>query len=204
MAPDGTEGKELRPPSLGRTSNAAVSPEHVCRASRVMSPASSTLRTAAWRVNRPARWVWRHNGFEIGADWQRAFTPSLAMPRSHVGWSRKPGCSARRTRFRCETGQDDPPAQPPQLSASAGSKGGRLRRFLKVELGRATGSSTIGSEPPGCPRDRAYIILAAPDARPGSCGLRLGDECRDRHVGAWRTSLPHCTRSPRCPWPDRK
>ena len=62
----------------------------------------------------------------------------------------------------------------------------------------------IGSDPPGCRGNRAYIILATPDARPALCALRLGGECPDRHGGAWRTSLAHCTSSPCCLWPDRK
>lgn len=63
---------------------------------------------------------------------------------------------------------------------------------------------TYSIGPAGLSADRAHIILAAPDARLASCGLRLGGECPDRHGGAWSTSLPHCTWSPWCPWPDRK
>lgn len=101
-------------------------------------------------------------------------------------------------------GQDDCPAQRPAALCVADFGRSRPRPLIEGKLGARGRIKHIGSYPPGCRRDCAYIIPATPDARPASCRLRLGGECLDRHRGAWRTSLPQCTWSPCCPWPDRK
>jgi hypothetical protein len=107
------------------------------------------------------------------------------------------------TRFRGERGRDDRPHNTLGLCAWAVSKG-PAAAVHRREVGGRGRIKPIGSDSPGCRRDRAYIILATPGARLPSCVLRLGGECRDRHGGAWHTSLPHCTWSPCCPLPDRK
>lgn len=55
------------------------------RTSRVMSPASSILRTAAWRVNRLACSGWRHNGFRDRSRLAANFMP-LGGDASQPGW----------------------------------------------------------------------------------------------------------------------
>ena len=200
MAPDAADGEELRPPSPGRPCNAAGWPEQAA-ASQVMSPASSTPRTAAWRANRLAR---SYGGTAVSRS-------ELAGTELHTpGDASRPGMDDRAsqvrhacTRFRGETGQDDHLHNATRLCAWAGSKGAGSGRSKKWSWGRGAGTS-ISYQPRRAVGGTAYIILAAPDARPASCGLRLAGERRGRHGEAWRTSLPHCTWSPRCPWPDRK
>ena len=173
MAPDAADGQELRPPSLDRRRNAAGSQEQAA-ASRVMLPASSIPQTAAWRVNRPAYSVWLDSGFEVGADWQRTSRPSVAMPPARLDDQASEDIRHACTRFRCETGQDDHPAQRPVALRGAGFEVGVARPFIQVELGAGTDQAYWRSDPPGCRRNRAYIIPATPDAHPPSCGLRLG------------------------------
>lgn len=201
MAPDATEGKELRPPSLDRRRNAAGSQEHAA-ASRVMSSASPTHRTAArrvtaWRVRYGGTAVSRSEptGSEVNAPRGRASQPGWMTRHARMFGTLAPASEARSVKMIILHNA-------PRLCA------GRLRKrsapaVHNSGVGGAGPDKAYRIGPPGCRGDRAYIIPATLDARPASCGLRPGGECPDRHGGAWRTSLAHCTSSPRCPLPDR-
>lgn len=200
MAPDATEGKELRPPSLDRRRNAAGSQEHAA-ASRVMSSASPTHRTAAPRV---AALHVRSRGRVVSRS--EPAGSGLHAPRGRYRAVRLDDPASQDvvrhacTRFRGEKRQDDHPHNAPRLCAWSGFERGRLRPHIQWIRRRGAGS-TYRIEPAGL---SAAIILATLDAPPASCGLRLGGECPNRHGGAWRTSPPHCTSLPSGPWPDRK
>lgn len=73
-----------------------------------------TPRTAAWRVNRLVRSVWRQSGFEIGADLATNFTPlggDASQPRWMTAQARMFGNLAPSPGWR--GGQDDCPAKRP-------------------------------------------------------------------------------------------
>ena len=203
MAPDAADGQEPRPPSLDRRRNAAGSQEHAA-ASRVKSSALPTHRTAARRVT--ALRV-RYGGIAVSRS--EPAGSELHAPRDDTaqsGWMTRqasmlfgtlaPASEARRVKMIIRTTPRSSARGPVSKGASS------VRSYKWIRRREAGPTYRIG--PAGLSADRAHIILAAPDPHPASCGLRLGGECRDRHGGAWRTSLPHCTWSPRGPWPDRK
>ncbi len=145
--------------------NAAGSPACLSRTSRVMSPVSSILRTAAWRVNRLPCSGCRHSVFEIGADWQRTSRPSVAMapqPRWMTAQARTFGTLHP---LQMRDGQDDCPAQRPAAL--------RVGRFRKGPAPAAHTSGVGGLEP-----DQAYRL--------GPAGLAAGP--RLHHPGSARRS----------------
>lgn len=136
------------------------------RTSRVMSPASTIVRTAAWRVNRLARSGWRHNGFEIGVDWERTSRPSVERClATRLDDRARQDVRHACTGFRCETGEDDRPAQRPAVL--------RVGRFRKGPAPTAQTSGVGGAGP-----DQAY--------RMGPAGLSAGP--RPHHPGSARRS----------------
>lgn len=202
MAPDATEGEELRPPSLDRRRNGVGSQEHAA-ASRVMSSALPIHRTAARRVTSLRV---RNGGIAVSRS--EPAGSELHAPRDDTaqsGWMTRqasmlfgtlaPASEARRVQMIIRT-------TPGGSARGPVSKGAGSVRSYKWIRRRAAGS-TYRIDPPAVGRT-ASIILATLDAPPASCGLRLGAECPNLHGGAWRTSPPHCTSSPSGPWSDRK
>lgn len=182
------DGQELRPPS---PATSAMPPDRwkllTPPAFPVMSPGSSIPRTAAWRLNRVACSVWRRSGFEIGADWQRTPPPrwrclAAMLDDQAAGMFGRlaPASDARRVKtIILQTSRGGGP-----VSKRAGPG-----RSYKWSWGRGR-IKPIGSNPPG-PR-----VHHPGNARRSSGAMRASAwraECLDRHRGAWRTSLPHCT-----------
>lgn len=154
------------------------------RTSRVMSPASTIVRTAAWRVNRLAGW--RHSGFEIGAGWHRTSRPSVERClATRLDDRTRQGVRHACTGFRCETGEDNLPAQRPAARRPV-SKGAGSGRSYKWSWGAGP--------------DQAYRIgpaglsagprLPHPGSARRSSGIMWASACRRMSEPAWR-SMAH-------------
>lgn len=152
MAPDATEGKELRPPSPDRRHNAGGSQEHAA-ASRVMSSALPTHRTAARRVT--ALRV-RYGGIAVSRS--EPAGSELHAPRDDTAQS---GWMTRQARMLF--GRLAPASEARRVKMIIRTTPGALR----VEKGPAPSAHTsglgdekpdqhIGLNPPGCRQDRIH------------------------------------------------
>ncbi|SDA98416.1 hypothetical protein SAMN02927914_06199 [Mesorhizobium qingshengii] len=201
MAPDAADGQEPRPPSLDRQGNAAGSPD-ACRHLRGHVACVVNTSNSIMAREPPCVFWMAAQRFRDRSRLAANFTPlgsNASKPRWMTAQARMfgtlaPASDARRVKMIVLHNA-------PRLCTWAGSKGAGLGVHISGVGGRI---KPIGSDPPGCRRVGAHIILAAPDARPASGGPRLAGECPNRHGAASHTSPPRCTWSPRCPWPDRK
>ncbi len=185
MAPDATEGKELRPPSPDRRRNAAGSQEHAA-ASRVISSALPTHRTAAPRVT--ALRV-RYGGIAV-SRWEPTGS-GLHAPRGRYRAVRLDDPASKMfvrhacARFRRETGQDDHPHHAPRLARGAVSKGPAPSAHTSG-IGGEEPNQHIGLNPPGCRQDRIHH----PGNARRSSGVMWASTWRRMSGSIWR-SMAH-------------